>query len=267
MPECVAPLWPFNRKLGFRFAVAALLLPVGADRITAVMPDHSRRAKANRPPPILQSPTQIDVISRGAKTGVKAVDREERLFAVRHVTARNVLGDLVREQNVERITRRRGDAFSDEPVAGWRQIGTTDANMRRTVKGHRKISQPIAVGEGVVIEISDDVAIARGKADVAGGGEPLVWLVYQTNRVVPRKRRLVERLAHDIRGRLRVALDVRDAEGPVLYLAAGTIPFIGPGKDDRARRARFKSRSYLPVERLRLRQLAMSQAVETQFGQ
>src|SRR5262252_6611362 len=88
MPKCVAPLWPFNRKLGFRFAVAALLLPVGADRITAVMPHHSRRAEADRPPPILQSPTQIDVISRRTKTCVEAVDREKRLFAVRHVAAR-----------------------------------------------------------------------------------------------------------------------------------------------------------------------------------
>src|SRR5262249_5977419 len=149
MTKCVAPLWPFNRKLGFRFAVAALLLPIGANRITAMMPHHSRRAKANRPPPILQSPTQIHVISRGAKTGVEAVDREERLFTVHHVAARNVLGNLIREQDVERITRRRGDAFGDEPVAGWRQIGTTDANVHRAVKGHRKISQPIAVGKGV----------------------------------------------------------------------------------------------------------------------
>src|SRR5215469_10839819 len=320
MPKCVASLWPFNRKLGLRFAVAALLLPIGADRITAMMPHHSRRAEANRPPLILQSPTQINVVARRAKTGIKAIDSEQRLFAVRHVAARNVFGDLVRKQDMERITRRRCHAFSNEAVAGWRQIGTTDANMHRAVKGHRKVSQPVAVGEGVVIEISDDVTIARGKADVARSREPLVWLVYQANRVVlrnsrgivrraviddnhfvirvievdkrvealtqrartvvaadyhgnfrpirpRRKRRLVERLAHDMCGRLRVAFDVRDAEGPVLYLAAGTKPFIGPGKDDRARRSRFKSRSYLPVERLRLRQLAMSQAVETQFGQ
>src|SRR5215472_1678569 len=189
MPKCVAPLWPFNRKLGLSFAVAALLLPIGADRITAVMPDHSRRAKANRPPPILQPPTQIDVISRRTKTRVEAVDREKRLSTKCHVAAGNVLGDLVREQDMERITRRRCDAFSDEPVAGWRQIGPANANMCRGVKGCREISQPVAVGEGVVIEISDDAPIARREADVACGGEPRVRLSYQANRIVPRDSR------------------------------------------------------------------------------
>src|SRR5215470_16796152 len=145
MPKCVAPLWPFNRKLGFRFAVATLLLPVGADRITAVMPHHSRRAEADRPPPILQSPTQIDVISRRVKTRVEAVDREKRLSTECHVAARNVLSNLVREQDMEWITRRRCDAFSDEAVTGWRQIGPADANMCRAVKGRRKISQPVAM--------------------------------------------------------------------------------------------------------------------------
>src|SRR5712692_4191377 len=79
MPECVAPLWPFALKLGLRFSIAVLLLPISADRITAVVPHHSGRAEADRPAPIAQSPTQIDVISRRAKTRVEAVDREKRL--------------------------------------------------------------------------------------------------------------------------------------------------------------------------------------------
>ena len=64
MPERVAPLWPFVLELRLRFAIAVLLLPISADRVAAVVPHHSGRAEADRPPPILQSPTQIDIVPR-----------------------------------------------------------------------------------------------------------------------------------------------------------------------------------------------------------
>ena len=184
----------------------------------------------------------------------------------------------------------------------------------------RQIAQPIAVRKGVVVDVGDDLSVARRKTDIARSGEPFVQLVNQMNRVVPRNRRglvrravvdddhlivriiervqgtqafvqrsrtvvgaddhgnsrpvhggpergLVEGLAHRVHGGLGVALDVGDAKGPVVDLAAGAKPLVCPGKDDRACRPRLERRSDLPVERVGLRQLPIPPAVETQLGQ
>jgi hypothetical protein len=77
----------------------------------------------------------------------------------------------------------------------------------------------------------------------------------------------VEGPAHCVHGGFGVALDVGDAEGPIFDLAAGAKPLVGPGKNYRTRRPGVESRPDLPVERMRLRQLAMPHTVETQLGQ
>jgi hypothetical protein len=51
------------------------------------------------------------------------------------------------------------------------------------------------VREGVVVDVGDDVSVARGKTDIARGGEPLIRLVDQTNRIVLRNIRGIVRRA------------------------------------------------------------------------
>src|SRR5258707_8587969 len=49
-----------------------LLLPVSAQRVAPVMPDHRRRIEADLPTLILNSPADIDVITCRPKSRVKA---------------------------------------------------------------------------------------------------------------------------------------------------------------------------------------------------
>src|SRR5712691_10814281 len=63
MAECVAPLRPFVFELRLGLAVTILLLPIGADRTAAVVPDDRGRTVADRPPPVLQTPAQIDIVT------------------------------------------------------------------------------------------------------------------------------------------------------------------------------------------------------------
>ena len=67
---------PLEQRLGL--AVAVLLLPVRADRVAAVVPDHGRGAEAERPAALLEPPADVDVVAGGAELRVEAADRLER---------------------------------------------------------------------------------------------------------------------------------------------------------------------------------------------
>jgi hypothetical protein len=75
---------------------------------------------------------------------------------------------------VERIAGRVGDTFGDKPVSRGRQIGTTDPDMGGAAKGRGKITQPIPVGIRVVVDVGDDLALARSQTGVARGRSPLL---------------------------------------------------------------------------------------------
>ena len=77
--------------------VADLLAPVGTDGVAAVMPDHGRRMKAERPAALLQPPADVDIIAGGAEARIEAADGLEGLSAEGHVASGNVLGHLIRE--------------------------------------------------------------------------------------------------------------------------------------------------------------------------
>ena len=52
-----------------------LLAQVGADRVAAVVPDHRRRAEAERPAALLQPPADVDVVAGHAELRVEPADR------------------------------------------------------------------------------------------------------------------------------------------------------------------------------------------------
>src|SRR6516165_8720968 len=87
---------------------------------------------------------------------------------------------------MERVARRRRDAFGDEPVARRWQVGAAQPYMRGASERRSDIAQPIAMWKGVVVYIADDLAVTRGETGIARAGEPLVRLIDQTNRIISR---------------------------------------------------------------------------------
>src|SRR5205823_6537954 len=68
-------------------AVAPLLLDVGAQRAASVVPDERRRAEAERPAELLQTPADVHVVAGGPKPGIEAVDQLEAGPSERRVAA------------------------------------------------------------------------------------------------------------------------------------------------------------------------------------
>src|ERR687891_142261 len=98
MAGAVVLLRPLPLQERLRPAVAALLLQVGPQRVASMVPDHGPRVEPQRPPPLQDSPADIDVISRGAEPRVEPTDLREGGLAERHVAPRDVLRLLVGEQ-------------------------------------------------------------------------------------------------------------------------------------------------------------------------
>src|SRR3989304_809336 len=97
MARRVVALRPFSLQQRLRPAVDPLLAPVGAQGVATVMPDHSGRAEAQRPPALLETPAHIHVVAGGAELGIESLDLLQRRPAKRHVAPRDVLGLPIRK--------------------------------------------------------------------------------------------------------------------------------------------------------------------------
>src|SRR5262249_46047337 len=120
---------PFLREQRFCLRITLLLLQITAQRAAAVMPHDRRPCETDGPATFLQPPADVDVISGNAKTGIEASDLQELVASIGHVAAGDVLGEAVREQNVNGTARGVRDAVSDDAVAGRRDVGPPDAGM------------------------------------------------------------------------------------------------------------------------------------------
>src|SRR5512143_2180418 len=134
MPRTVVFLGPFLRQLTLRTAIADLLLPIGAQRVAPMMPDHGTRVEAERPAPRPQSPADVHVVPRGAEPRVEPADRLQAGLAERHVAPRNVLGLAVGEEDVDGSARGAAHALGDRPVPGRRDVWTAHARVRGAQK-------------------------------------------------------------------------------------------------------------------------------------
>src|SRR5439155_26731200 len=74
---------PFEKRL--RPAVVPLLTPIGLDGVAPAVPDHRRRAIAQRPPSLLEAPAEVDVVARNAELRIEAADCFQAFLAKGHV--------------------------------------------------------------------------------------------------------------------------------------------------------------------------------------
>src|SRR5713226_8826528 len=90
--SCVVLFRPLRFQKRFRPAVAALLSPVGAERPAPVMPDHRRRAEAQRPGALRQTPAHIHVVTGDAELRIESTDGLEVGLAEGDVASGDVFG-------------------------------------------------------------------------------------------------------------------------------------------------------------------------------
>src|SRR5262249_14948387 len=129
MPERIAPRVEFVRVLepqeALCMAVTFLLLEIGPDGLTPMMPDHRRRRKADLITGFLQTPAEVHIIACCPIFRVDPFDLLERRFKKGHVAAGNMLGDLIGDQHMSRLARRYRDPGGERTVVR-RQIRAAD---------------------------------------------------------------------------------------------------------------------------------------------
>src|SRR5262245_3214038 len=71
VPSRIVFIWPLAFEKCLRLAVAPLLFPVSSDRVAAMMQHHRAWGKTERPTPLLQAPTKIDVVASDSEYGIE----------------------------------------------------------------------------------------------------------------------------------------------------------------------------------------------------
>lgn len=110
---------------------------------------------------MLQSPAHIDVVTCNAELRIKPPYSLEGGLPKRHVTARNVLRLLVREQDVDWATGCVGNTLGDRAVASGGEVWPANSRVGRTHESGSKIGKPVGIRVGIVVEISYDFACGR----------------------------------------------------------------------------------------------------------
>src|SRR5579871_1940638 len=138
------------------------------------MPNDRARTEAQAPAARLQSPADVDIVSRDAKLGIESADRLQARAAEGHVAARYVLGFAIGEEDVHRAARRVVETFGDRAEAGWCEVGTADADIVGVGESGCQVFEPLRVGICVAVEVRDDLAGRRLQAGVARVAEPAI---------------------------------------------------------------------------------------------
>ena len=115
----------------FPLAIPDLLAPVGARRRAMSVPDERGRGEANLPPLGLNPPTHVHVVAGTHEHWIEPADREQGLPPKRAVTARDVLGDPIVQQDMRGCPRRAGDALREPRVVRRDDCGTACGNDLR----------------------------------------------------------------------------------------------------------------------------------------
>jgi hypothetical protein len=170
---------PLEQRLGA--TVAALLAPEAAHAAAAVVPHDGARMEAERPAARLQPPADVDVVAGDLELRIEAADRLQPRSAERHVAAGDVLGDGVAQQHVHGAARRVRDARGDEPVAGHRQIWAADARLLAVAQRVLDEVEPMRIGEGVVVEVGDELPSRDREATVARRAQAAAFAAQQAH--------------------------------------------------------------------------------------
>ena len=79
-----------------------------------------------------------------------------------------MFGDLVRQENVNRTTRRVSYSLRDQTIPWRGNIGSTDSGMVRVDESGCKIFEPVWIRIGVIINVGDNLTRCGLHAEIAG---------------------------------------------------------------------------------------------------
>src|SRR5690349_10383414 len=97
-------------KQSFGLPIAGLLSQVGSNGLSPMVPNESAGGEGDPLSLLLQTPTDVYVVTRLFVLRVKAVQGQQHVTAESHVAARYVLGHLVVLEHVGRLTWTGGNA-------------------------------------------------------------------------------------------------------------------------------------------------------------
>src|SRR5206468_9970920 len=110
---------------GLGLTIIRLLAQISPGTLSAVMPDHRARSIGDPIAGLLKPPAKVYVVARLSILTIEAVDGFQGFAAKCHVASGNVLGHLVRLQDVSRLPRR-GSHTGCQPAIVGSQIGSPD---------------------------------------------------------------------------------------------------------------------------------------------
>src|SRR6185503_3686359 len=155
-------------------AVADLLLPICLDRVPVVVPYQRRRAERQVPATILQTPADVNVVTRLVVDRVKASYLCERPPAKSHVAARYVLGDRVVEEHVRGTTGAASNALRNPAIVVRHDIRPTHSNCISRQKRLHQIRKPIGINTRVGIAVRHDLSRGGTPTQVSRRAQPPV---------------------------------------------------------------------------------------------
>jgi len=166
-------------------SVPYLLLPVRSHACPSMVPDQRRRCETDLQPLGLQSPADVDIVTRTDIDRIEAVDRQQRVPSKRHVTARYMLCDAVVEHDVDRPTRGACDALRHPRVVRGHDVRSADARQVGGEQRLNEVRQPVGVDAYVRIGIRDDLAGSGGEPGVPSRAQAAVLQVDDTDTGMP----------------------------------------------------------------------------------
>src|SRR5262249_4417227 len=104
--EGIKILRMFANQERFSHSITVLLFYIIPDPRSPVMPDKSRRTESNVVTCLLQSPADIDVVTRGAKNRIKTANFHQGPLVEGHVATGDMLGLAITEHHVSGTSRR-----------------------------------------------------------------------------------------------------------------------------------------------------------------
>ena len=166
----------FARQQRLGLTIAVLLLEIGFDSGTPVVPDKPRRAEPEFVPPLLEPPAEVHVVACLPENGVKAADLLQRPFVKSHVAARNVLGFAVADHHVGRTAGGNHDRRGHQRIIGRQEVVPADADEFAVEQIADQVAQPILVRPTVGVGKRDDLAGRRRDPGVPGHREAAIFL-------------------------------------------------------------------------------------------
>src|SRR4029453_5035568 len=124
-----------------------------------MVPDDRGGAERNHITGLLEPPAKIDVISRLMIFRIETADALKRPSMKRHVTARNVFGNGIGEQNVTGTAWRRRDTGLNPVLGRRRHVRTAYSGIAAAQESGDQIIEPIDVCHAVRIGISKHFAL------------------------------------------------------------------------------------------------------------